>query len=174
MRKLEKIFWRQHRCLLWQFFGGLKNGLFAELPFLTSWESICWLFFKPTLMALCLNAVSQFFIQAIIFSRSLWIQTHLDLGKPPSFIFVLDLLSHARVFVSTCMICRLRVRECQESSASPQALWLPTALGDRLLILCHWVSTKKSCPQPASRGRDAERGEDRTESQTPRSGRLSR
>lgn len=51
----------KHHCLLWQFFGGLKNGLFTGLRFVTSWESICWLFFEPTLMALCLNAVSQVF-----------------------------------------------------------------------------------------------------------------
>lgn len=90
----------KHHCLLWRFLGGLKTGFFAELPFLTSWENICWLIFKFTLMALCLNVVSQFFVQSIIFSRSLWIQAHLDLGKSPSFIFALDLLSHARVFVS--------------------------------------------------------------------------
>lgn len=131
---------------------------YSQLPCLASWENICWLFFKPALTALCFNALSQFFIQAIIFSRSLWIQTHLDLGKPPSFIFALHLLSHASTFcerVHDLQGLRLQVPSAFRNPRDP---WLPAALGDLRLILQHWVSTKNFHPKTGNRCKHLERG----------------
>lgn len=152
MRKLGKICWGGER--VWNnFFGELRNRLLPA-PLSASWENLCRLFFKPSLMALCLNALSQFFVRAITFSRSPWIPTHLDLGRPPSFISTLHLLSHASALCERVHDWQDLSLQVPSTSASAQHPCLPAALGDLRLILQCWVSTESFHPKTRNRGRE--------------------